>query len=247
MYIQINGQNIYFQKTGRGKNLILLHGWGMDVSTFWPMLDFLKENFTLWLIDLPGFGKSGLPKKTFTISDYAKIIAQFIKEERISKPAIFGHSYGGKISIKLAALYPNLISKLILEGSSGIKAEKNLSQILIFPLAKLGHFLLPEIFHLRSKFRQKLYKKLESDYADSGEMKEIFLNTIDEDLTKDFSKIKTETLLIWGDQDRAVPLKYGKQMYKLINNSKLIILEDCGHFPHQVNPERVASYVKDFV
>lgn len=246
MYIQLDGQNIYYQKTGKGKDLILLHGWGMDVSSFWPMVDFLKENFTLWLIDLPGFGKSSLPKKTFTITDYAKIIAEFIKKNHITKPVIFGHSYGGKIATKLACLFPDLIDKLILEASSPIRLEKSLFQILIFPLAKLGHFFLPDIFHLRSKARQKLYKKLESDYADSGAMKEIFLSSIDEDLTSDLSKIKHETLLIWGENDRAIPLKYGKKIYRLISNSKLVVLEDTGHFPHITNPERVAYYVKLF-
>lgn len=246
MYFQLDGQNIYFQKTGRGKNLILLHGWGMDVSSFWPMVDFLKENFTLWLIDLPGFGKSSLLQKILTISDYAKIIAEFIKKNHIEKPVIFGHSYGGKVATKLVRLYPKLIDKLILEASSTIKLDKNLIQILAFPLAKLGHFILPDIFHFRTKFRQKLYKKLESDYADSGAMKEIFLSSIDEDLTSDLPKIKKETLLIWGEKDRAIPLKYGKKIYQLIENSKMVVLEDCGHFPHITNPERVAYCVKDF-
>ena len=160
MYITINRQVIYYQKVGKGKNLILLHGWGMDVSSFWQMVDFLKDNFTLWLIDLPGFGKSDLPKKTFTISDYAKIVAEFIKKNRIKKPALFGHSYGGKITIKLAVLYPNLIDKLILEASSGINPDKTILQTLIFPVAKLGHFLLPEIFCFSHHLQiQKLPRK----------------------------------------------------------------------------------------
>lgn len=246
MYLTLNGLNIYYQKVGQGKPLVMLHGWGMDVSTFWPMVDLLKENFCIWLIDLPGFGKSSLPEKVLSISDYAKIIAKFIKEKKISKPTLFGHSYGGKISIKLTAFYPKLISKLILEASSGLKLKKTFIQILSYPVAKIGGIFLPDIFHLRSKFRQKLYKKLESDYADVGEMKEIFLNTIDEDLTSDLSKIQAETLLIWGDRDKAVPLKYGKIMYRLIRNSKLVVLEETGHFPHLTNPERVVTYVKDF-
>ena len=247
MYSTVNRQNIYFQKVGKGKNLILIHGWGTDVSSFWQLIDFLKDNFTLWLVDLPGFGRSDLPTKEFSILDFARIIAEFIKENNIKRPAIFGHSYGGKIAIKLAKVYPNLIDKLILEGSSGIKPEKNLFHSLIFPFVKIAHFLLPEIFHARSKIRNKLYKKLQSDYAEAGRMKNIFLNTLKEDLTADLSKIQAETLLIWGERDRAIPLKYGKKMYQLLKNSKLVILEDMGHFPHAKWPERVAYFVKDFV
>ncbi len=253
MYTQINGQNIYYQKTGKGKPLIMLHGWGTDVSNFWPIVDFLKKDFTLWLIDLPGFGKSELPnlpagrQESFSVSDYAKTIAQFIGKNHIGKPAILGHSFGGRVSIKLAGLYPSLINKLILIGSSGIKQEKTLFQILIFPFAKLGNLFMPDIFHLRSRTRQKLYKKLESDYADAGAMKDIFMNTLKEDQITDLPKIGAETLLIWGEEDKAVPLKYGKRMYRLIKNSKLVVMEGERHFPHVTNPKGVASYVKDFV
>lgn len=247
MYCRISEQNIYYQKTGSGKDLLMIHGWGTDVSTFWPVVDFLKDNFTLWLIDLPGFGKSDLPQKTFTISDFAKIIAEFIKINKIKKPAVFGHSYGGKVTIKLAKDYPFLIDKLILEGASGIKPFKNMLQVLIFPLVKLAGLFLPDIGNYRERIRIKLYKKLESDYKDAGKMKDIFLNTLKEDLTEDLKKISADTLLIWGERDRAVPLKYGRKMYRLIKNSRLVVLEDRGHFPHIKDPQRVAYYVKDFI
>lgn len=246
MYCEVEGQNIYFQKVGKGRDLILIHGWGADVSNFWPIVGLLKDSFTLWLLDLPGFGRSDLPKKQFAISDFAKVIAEFIKKNNIKNPVVFGHSYGGKVSIKLASLYPNLINKLILEGASGITPQKSLFQILLFPIAKISHFLLPDLFNTKSKIRAKLYKKLESDYADAGQMKDIFVNTLKEDLTADLEKIQTETLLIWGENDRAVPLTYGKRMYQLVRNSKLITLEDVGHFPHIKWPERVAYFVKDF-
>lgn len=247
MYCEIEEQNIYFQKVGKGKDLILIHGWGTDVSTFWPIVDFLKDKFTLWLLDLPGFGRSDLPKKQFNISDFANIIAGFIKNNNIKNPVVFGHSYGGKISIKLASLYPNLIDKLILEDSSGIKPKKSIFQILVFPIAKIARLLLPNIGNYKTRLRAKLYERLESDYADAGNMKSIFLNTLNENLTADLEKIQTETLLIWGEEDLAVPLNYGKKMYQLIRNSKLVTLEDVGHFPHIKWPERVAYFVKDFV
>lgn len=246
MYCTVEGQNIYYQKVGLGKDLIMIHGWGTDVSNFWPIVDFLKNDFTLWLLDLPGFGRSDLPKKTFTISDFAKIIAGFIKQNKIKNPLIFGHSYGGKIAIKLASFDPNLMDKLILEGASGIKPTKNLLQILIFPVVKIANLILPNVGNYRERIRTKLYKKLESDYKDAGNMKDIFVNTLKEDLTEDLAKIKTDTLLIWGERDRAVPLRYGKKMYQLIKNSKLIVLEDRGHFPHIKDPERVAYHVRDF-
>lgn len=238
---------IYFQKVGRGEDLILLHGWGMNVSTWWPVVDLLKEDFTLWLLDLPGFGRSDPPKKAYDTKDYADIIAEFIKNNKIKKPSLLGHSFGGKIAIKLTATYPNLVNKLILVGSSGIKPVPSFRRILIYPLAKIIRYLVPDIFNLKTIIRKKFYRKIESDYENSGLMKNTLLKTIKEDLTEDLKKINNETLIIWGEKDRAVPLKYGKIIYWLIKNSTLVVLEDRGHFLHTHDPERFSYYVKDFI
>lgn len=247
MYSNLNGQNIYYQKTGTGKDLILLHGWGENVSTFWPAVELLKDKFTLWLIDLPGFGRSDLPLKALGSSDFAKVVAEFIKKNKIRNPAILGHSFGGKVAIKLVAENPNLINKLILVGASGLKPDLSFQELIIYPGAKFFHFLFPDIFNIKKIIRTKFYRKIESDYVNAGAMKDTLIKTLTEDLTGDLKKIKVETLLLWGDKDRAIPLKYGKRMYQLIRNSKLAVLEGRGHFLHANDPERFSYYVKDFV
>lgn len=246
MYQRIGNQNIYFQKIGHGKNLILLHGWKQDVSSFWGVVDLLKNDFTVWLIDLPGFGRSDLPKKAFDTKNYALTIAEFIKKNHINNPTVLGHSFGGKVAIKLTSNFPKLVYKLILIGSSGIKPDFSIKRSLVYPLAKIVHFLMPDIFNIKSQIRKKFYRKIESDYENAGLMKTSLMKTLKEDLTADLAKIKTETLIIWGEKDRAVPLKYGKRIYKMIENSKLVVLENKGHFLHLHDPERVAYYVKDF-
>lgn len=246
MYQKIGNQNIYFQKIGHGKNLILLHGWKQDVSSFWGVVNFLKNGFTVWLIDLPGFGRSDLPKKAFDTKDYARIIAGFVKTKNIKSPIILGHSFGGKVAIKLARYYPKLVDKLILVGSSGIKRDPGIQNYLIYPIAKIIHYLMPDIFNIKSQIRKKFYRKIESDYENAGLMKTSLIKTLKEDLTADLTQVKIETLIIWGEKDRAVPLKYGKRMYQLIENSKLVVLENKGHFLHLHDPGKVAYYVKDF-
>lgn len=247
MYIKIENLQIYYQKTGTGKNLIMLHGWGQDVSSFWPVVDLLKDKFSLWLVDLPGFGRSDMPSSAFDTKDYTQILAQFIKKNSIKKPSILGHSFGGKVGIKLTSLYPDLVDKLIIVGSSGIKPDPSIKRGLIYPLAKIVHFLVPDIFNIKSIIRKKFYRRLESDYIDAGVMKDSLVKTLKEDLSGDLPKITKESLIIWGEKDRAVPLKYGKRMYHLLNNSKLVIVEEAGHFLHTYHPQRFANYVKDFV
>src|SRR5258708_2818343 len=235
MYLKIGNINIYYQKLGKGKPLIMLHGWGNDVSSFWNISQVLKENFTIYLLDLPGFGKSDIPKN-FNVEDFAEVIKNFIKLQGLNKPNILGHSLGGRIAIKLTSKYPNLIERLILEDSAGVGPKKTLINLSLQTMAKLFN-LIPDFFQFKSKLKIKFYKKISSDYLKTGENKETFKNIISEDLTLVLSKIKNETLLIWGeiDETEEASLAHGKKMYQLIPNSRLEVLEDTGHFPHLEN------------
>lgn len=249
MYTIVKNQTIHYQKIGRGKDLIMLHGWKQDVSTFWPVVDLLKDNFTLWLIDLPGFGRSENPKKVFGVSDYAEVVKQFIVKFEIKKPVVLGHSLGGRIAIKLAAKYPTLLGKLILENSAGLRPKKDLPKFIFYVLAKVFKYLVPNIFNLKRNLRSKFYKTLKSDYLTAGKLQDTFTKILNEDLSSDLPKIKVDTLLIWGDKD-PIPessLKNGKKMYQLIAKSKMAVLEDTEHFPHIENPKGFVTYVKDFI
>ncbi len=247
MYLNLNNQSIYFQKVGTGKKpLIMLHGWKNDVTSFYNLIDLLKDEFTLYLIDLPGFGRSELPKKPFTVLDYAKVVNEFIDSEKLAKVNLFGHSLGGRVSIKLAAHYPDKLSRLILEASAGIRPAQDPPKKILYLFAKIFHYTVPNLFNLKEVLRQKFYSSLESDYLTAGAMTETLTNLLNEDLIPDLKKITTETLLIWGEDDQAVPVKYAKQMYGLIKNSRLEIFDNVGHFPHLEKPERVVNYVADF-
>lgn len=248
MYIKIEDQDIYYQKLGKGKDLIMLHGWGQDVSSFWGVVDKLKDDFTVWLIDLPGFGRSKNPVMAFSVSDYSEVVRNFILEHKIHKPILLGHSLGGRISIKLSSKYPDLISKLILEDSAGIRPKQDIIKFVIYPLAKMFKYILPDLFNIKKSIRERFYRSLESDYLNAGELKETLTKILKEDLTPDLPKIKNETLLIWGEKDflPETTKENGKKMYRLIINSKIEVLDNVGHFPHLENPHMFLYFLKDF-
>lgn len=249
MYTTINNQNIYYQKLGNGKNLIMLHGWKQDVSSFHQVSQELKKHFTLWLIDLPGFGRSENPKIDFSVSDYAEIIAGFIKENKIDKPSLLGHSVGGRIGIVLASSYPEILNKLILEDSAGIRPKRDLLKFIFYPIAKSFKYLMPNFLNLKTRIRHKFYKNLESDYLNAGKLTGTLTNILKEDLTPNLSKIKTPTLIIWGDKDlgQESSPRNAKIMYQKIPFSKLEFIKDSGHFPHTENPKMFLYWVIDFL
>lgn len=247
MYTTLKNQQIYFQKLGKGPDLIILHGWKQDVSSFHSISEILKDHFTLWLIDLPGFGRSENPKTPFFVKDYAEIVELFINENKLEKPSLLGHSLGGRIGIKLASGNPEILNKLVLESSAGIKHEHDLLRLVSFAFAKILNLLIPESLTFKKYLKHQFYKQVGSDYDDARELKSTFVNIINEDLTSDLPKIKNQTLVIGGELDTSVPPRDQKKMYRKIPNSKLEILEKVAHFPHLENPSKFLYYVIDFL
>lgn len=247
MYLKIENTNIYYQKLGTGKDLILLHGWGQDVSTWWGVVDELKDTFTIYLLDLPGFGRSDKPTRPLKMDDYAKTVSGFIKQKGLKKPILLGHSHGGRTAIKLVYQNPELVGKLILVDAAGIKPKRDFLKEFIYPVAKLSH-IVPNWFNLKEKLRWMFYKSLEADYITAGDLKATLKNILEEDLTPLLPKIQNETLLIWGGKDptKEASLENGKLMYKKIKNSRLEIIEDAGHFPHLEKPDKFIYFLKDF-
>lgn len=249
MYIKVGNQEIYYQKLGSGKDLIMLHGWKQDVSTFHNVAQELKKDFTLWLIDLPGFGRSENPKNPFTVKDYADTVYEFIKENKLKKPYLLGHSLGGRTAIKLAATHLDLLGKLVLEDAAGIRPKQDPIKYLIYPVAKIVKSIIPNFFNLREKLRRIVYKKLESDYLNAGSLKSTLTNILKEDQTNELSRIKNKTLIVWGENDNLneTTTANARKMYTEIKNSKLEFIENAGHFPHLENPQKFLYFVTDFL
>lgn len=248
MYISANNQQLYYQKIGSGKNLVLLHGWANDVSSFWNVAQDLKDDFTVWLLDLPGFGRSETPKKPFTVSDYAETVKEFLSEMKIKNPVILGHSHGGRTTIKLVAKYPEIAEKIILEDAAGIKPKRDGIKFIAYTGAKIFNLLFPEIWGIKKLIRHHFYKNIESDYIHAGKLKETLKLILDEDLTADIKRIQADTLLLWGENDptKEASLANGRRMYQLIPKSRIEIIAGAFHHPHIDNPRMFAYWVKDF-
>ena len=226
------------------KTLVFLHGWGVSSEVFKPLYPFLGENFQIYALDLPGFGQTPI-EKLMTLKDYAEFVHKFLKENNIKEPIIIGHSFGGAVAIKLALLYPNNISKLILVSASAIRHPRY-KIMLINKIAGFTKLFLPE--QLR-KILIKLLRLDKTDYAqiNNPKLKETFKNIINEDQSPYLSNIKIPTLVIWGEKDTVTPLQEGELIAKSIPNAKLSIIKNAGHFRFLENPEEFTKLIKDFI
>lgn len=231
MIYKYESLNINYQIYGQGSPLILLHGWGANYHTFDYLINYLKNNFTIYALDLPGFGQSDEPPIPYNLSNYVNFLVTFINELQITKPIILGHSFGGRIAIKYASINSN-IDKLILVDSAGIRKKLSIKkrwQIIRYKLLKFYYKKKKDI----AKYNQLIKVNGSPDFVSASPiMKGTMSKVIKEDLKKYIRKITTETLIIWGKDDTETPYSDAQYMNKHIKNSGLVTFDNCGHFPY---------------
>lgn len=248
MKLIVNNLAVEYQESGSGPVVLLLHGWAQDHKTFNDLSDKLSRDYKVIRLDLPGFGATDQPKQAWDITEYASFVKAFLeklKADQIS--AIVGHSFGGRVAIKMTAADSHIAKHLILIDAAGVRHDRSARNRLFLVVAKAGKAatLLPGLRQARNKLRHSLYKAAGSDdYLKAGRMRDIFSKTISEDLQADAAKIKSETILIWGENDHETPLTDGKKLEAAIPNAKLIVLEGAGHFAYLDKPHEVAEIIE---
>jgi len=250
--ILINGLKINYKMAGEGEPLLILHGWAGSSGSWVEVQRILsREGFKVIVLDLPGFGKSVTPPLPWGIGEYAEFVLNFIKKLDFKKVNLLGHSFGGRIAIKLASCHPGKLKKLILCASAGIKHDLTFGQKIILNISLIGNFLFSQKILRRFKdvVRNIFYLFLrKKDYTKvNGVMKETFKRVIEEDIKPELANIKAKTLLIWGERDKAVPRADAHLMNKNISNSVLKIIPGASHTPNLETPQGLSEVILDFL
>jgi pimeloyl-ACP methyl ester carboxylesterase len=231
--LQIDGLTVRSQVGGRGPQVLLLHGWGGAIESFAPVLDDLHRSYTVAAFDLPGFGQSSLPPSAWGSADYARLTLRIMDRLQMDRPHLIGHSFGGQVSIQLAATAPERVGKLVLVCSAGIRTRPAVATRLKRMAARLGKWLAAHGGWIGERLRLAIYQRVQSqDYANAGPLRPTLVRVITEDLTPLLPLIQSPTLLVWGAQDRDVPLSAAQVMARLIPSAQLVVFEHAGHFAY---------------
>lgn len=232
MFVDIDDLKVAYQVKGTGKSVVLLHGWGGEANSFKPVIDSLSSSYQVFALDLPGFGLSEIPPVAWDATDYATFLSAFFDKLKIRKAHLIGHSYGGRISIVMAAHQPNLVDKLILVDSAGIKPQRTLKYFIRIGIVKCGR-VIRHFGSVGNRLANSLSKQLGSkDYREAGPMRSTLVKSVNQDLRPLLPKIQADTLLIWGENDNDTPISSGEIMSEEIPNSELVILKEAGHFSY---------------
>lgn len=235
MIINIDDYNINYIDEGDGDAVLLLHGWGSDIKCFTTLINLLKTKYRVLAFDYPGFGASDKLKDSFCIDDYCDLVVKFLEEKNIKEVTLVGHSYGGRIILKLNNRkdLSFTIKRNVLIDAAGLKDRKDLKvrlKISTFKFLKniLNILPLPKI--RKEELINNMRKKFgSSDYSSAPKvMQETLVRSVNEDLTYCLDNMK-ESLIVWGDRDTVTPMWMAKMMEARIKNSGLVVLKG-GHF-----------------
>lgn len=247
--ITINGLNFHYTVEGSGSPVVLMHGWGCNLTTLASIENVAKENHTVYNIDFPGFGSSQEPSEVWGVEEYTQLIEEFIKLENIENPILLGHSFGGRVGILYSSR--NQVKKLILVDAAGVKPRRSLKYYFKVYTYKMGKRLMPLIYGkdgAQKRIEEMRTKRGSSDYNNASPMMRAILSkVVNEDLKHCMPKIKAPTLLIWGENDTATPLRDAQIMEKLIPDAGLVSFPGCGHYSFLDNPIQFAAVLRSFL
>ncbi len=238
----------WLERGGSDPPVLLLHGWGASADTFATLLRLSRTPRRLLALDLPGFGQSPIGRGEWTTSKYAGLVRSFMAQ--CGGTSLLGHSYGGAVSIRVAAEAPAVIDRLLLCAASGVR----------FPLTSAATRRVRRYKRLRrlagilpARARQAALEGLaqrfgSEDYRTAGPMRPTLVHAVQEDLRPLAERISVPTLIVWGESDPELPLDpYGTTLAGLVGPGELVTFSASGHFPFLDEPVRFAAVVDAFM
>jgi pimeloyl-ACP methyl ester carboxylesterase len=213
-----------YEVQGAGPNLLFLHGWGASYQVYKPLLDHLANRYTVAALDMPGAGGTPEPERPWELEDYIRFIRAFLSRLGWREAVLAGHSHGGRVIIGLLSEdNPDFhCPKAVIMAGACLRKKRGPRYYTKVYTYKAAKAVLSPFPAALEKYRQK---KGSADYrAASPVMRGTLSNLVAVDQSKLLPKIKTPTLLLWGDSDTATPLWIGRKMERLMPDAGLVTM-----------------------
>lgn len=264
-FADIHGVRIHYQEKGAGAPLVLLHGYTALTFAWKDVFDPLSQQFRVIAVDMKGFGFSGKPDGDYTRRAQGDLVVRLLDHLKIDRAILCGNSMGGEVSMNAAVRHPERVSALILVDSSGVTVSGGGSVspgVAYWPVIgpAVAALALTSDSLVRNGLRQCFYdKSIVTDeqvaayyrpLKTRGGQNAAYLarkQAAIDPIEPEIGKIRQPTLIIWGAEDELIPLEAGRRLNSLIDGSRLVVFDKCGHVPQAEMPERFAGEVRSFV
>jgi pimeloyl-ACP methyl ester carboxylesterase len=271
-YLELHGDRVAYRDVGGGgEALLLIHGMAGSSETWRAVIPQLSRKYRVVAPDLLGHGKSDKPRGDYSLGAFAVWLRDLLDELGISRATVIGQSLGGGVAMQFVYQHPDYCQRLVLISSGGLGPDVGWTlRLLSAPGAEL---ILPAIApppvltvgnKLRSWFsaaglQSPRGAEIWSAYSSlsDGKTRQAFLRTLRSvvdprgqavsALNRLHLTSELPTMVIWGDQDRIIPVGHGYALHEARPGSRLEVLEGVGHFPHVERPSEVVDLLDDFI
>jgi pimeloyl-ACP methyl ester carboxylesterase len=235
-WCELDNARLHYQTAGSGEPVVLIHGLSASSRWWHRNIDALAEHFTLYIIDLIGFGRSR-GRQRFVLSEAAALLSRWMETIGLERAHIVGHSMGGFIAAQLAADNPEQVDRLVLVDAAVPLPRKSRMQHLLH-LGREMRYTPPQFLHL-----------LATDAVLAGPRTVVSAanQLLVADLEPKLGQIEAPVLLIWGDSDPLVPPAIADRLEELIPNVRRCVIPNCGHKPMLERPELFNEAVITFL
>ncbi|OGG16258.1 hypothetical protein A3D77_02245 [Candidatus Gottesmanbacteria bacterium RIFCSPHIGHO2_02_FULL_39_11] len=233
-------------------SVIILPGWRVSSNRYTDLKErFNYAGYLAYVFGFAGFEPDKPLDRPMSLADYALDVENFIREKKIKKAVLIGHSFGGRVGILLAGNDLDWLSVLVLTGTPGFVPVNSFKRNLFLILSKIGKLIFSfPILNIFSSISKKILYRLSGsvDYLKvDGNLKKTFQSVIREDLEPFMKKIKVPTLLIWGEDDSMVSVSIARKMKKTIINSHIEVISNGTHGIPFNNAEEFYKLVEKFI
>lgn len=268
-----DGRTIAYVDEGSSDEVIIfVHGLGSYLPAWKKNIEGLKNDFRTIALDLPGYGKSSKELHPGTPEFYADVIVQFMDKLGIEKANISGHSMGGQAAITMALKYPDRVKNLILVAPAGIeeftegqkewfREVMTVQGVKLTPVNTLRANVYANFYNMPDDAEFMITDRIALRDAEQFEnycytVVQSVNGMVDQPVVHLLDRISRPTLIVFGENDNLIPNPYlnpgftreiGEKGNKLIPNSKLVMIPECGHFLQFEKPDVFNKAVREFL
>jgi pimeloyl-ACP methyl ester carboxylesterase len=271
-YVTLHEHRIAYRSAGTGPVLVLVHGMAGCSLTWRYVIPALARRFTVVAPDLLGHGASAKPRTEYSVSAHANVVRDLLAALGHTRATLLGQSFGGGVAMQLAYQYPERCERLVLVSSGGLGREVSpLLRGLSLPGAAQIFPLLCSPAHRRLGLRPAdggarlglraapVVEEIWRSYATlaDADARDAFFRTLGGVIDADGQSVSATdrlylashvpTLIVWGADDRLIPVEHARAAHAAIAGSRLAIFDGVGHFPQCEAPERLVDTLLEFV
>jgi len=251
---------IHYETYGRGRPVLLLHGWLGSWALWRDTIEVLGKEFRTYALDFWGFGESGGNKENnnFTVDNFVELVHQFMDNLGIVKAPLIGHSMGGTVSLSTAIRYPEKVVKVAVIGSPITGSSLNLLlKASGYPAVASVFWVSPPLLKLFLRGYSYFMARDGRSMADmiTRDVSQITMHSFFQsigtlrttDLRPRLSEVRVPTLGIYGKKDIIVDPRQKDVLKAGVRQAEIAYYKDAGHFPMLDTPARFNDNIRDFL